>query len=102
MSNVRIFKLMSGEEVIGELVQSELMISTKVQVKNPAKILVSQQGVGMIPFCMLSKDQVVDINQDHVTCITTPEDEVANGYNSKFGSGIVIATGGSQLQIDGF
>lgn len=99
MSEVRIIKLITGEELVSEI---ESRNGSTLTLKNPMRIIATRDGLGMAPYSVLSKDTSFNINGDHVTCISNPEEEVLNGYNSKFGSGIVIPTGNSGLQLEGF
>lgn len=99
MSEVRIIKLLNGEELVGEI---ESRSEGTLRVKNPMRIIATREGLGMAPYSVLSEDVLFNINGDHVTCISSPEKEILNSYNSKFGSGIVIPTNNSGLQIEGF
>lgn len=93
MNKVMIIKVTSGEEIIGEIVE----VSATVKVKNPMVIIArpdpstGQMSVGLMPFAPFSSDQTVDIYPHAVVADYTPEQEMMNEYNRRFGAGIVIA-----------
>jgi hypothetical protein len=59
---------------------------------------ISREGVGMMPYAPFAKDQKMTINKSHIVAYGEPDDEIKNAYNSKFGSGIVVASSGG-IQI---
>lgn len=93
---VKILKLITGEEVIGE-VESE---SNKfVELKNPLSIMLrpSQEGFtfGFVPWCNLM-DGNKQIPLDKVVVMGDASDDVKNTYNSMFGG---IVTPPKQLLV---
>jgi len=93
---VKILKLITGEEVIGE-VESE---SNKfVELKNPLSIMLrpSQEGFtfGFVPWCNLM-DGNKQIPLDKVVVMGDASDDVKNAYNSMFGG---IVTPPKQLLV---
>lgn len=87
---VHLLKLTTGEDIVSEA-SNEGNVWT---LKNPARILLTQQGVGMIPFAPFAKGEKIVIREEHVVFHTEVEQEVANAYNAQYGNGIVIAGGG--------
>jgi hypothetical protein len=84
---VKLVKLITGEEVIAEIVDAK-----KLTLKNPVKFVMSGEGVGMIPLSPFSTAKEIEIKDEHVMFVLDVEDEIKNGYNAQFGSGIVTAT----------
>jgi hypothetical protein len=93
---VRFFKLITGEEVLAKAKYDVNMW----HLKNPVKLAFTQQGVAMMPYAPLLKVEEVTIRIEHVLFHGEVAEEVFNAYNSKFGSGIVLA-GPSGLRIAG-
>lgn len=93
MEKIMVLKLSSGEEVLGEVIS----VGTTIRMKNPTAIITRadpQTGnlsVGLMPFASFSADKTVDIYPHAVVADYTPEQEMCNEYNRRFGAGIVIA-----------
>ena len=89
--SVYIFKIVSGEEVIGELVTDH---SNEYSVKSAAVIIMqqTQQGVGvaLMPFMPYSEG-AIRLNKDMVSTTADPSQNMVNEYNRLFGAGIQIA-----------
>ena len=87
--DVKLIKLVTGEEIVAEIISSD---DTSVTV-GKAVAAVLQPGrdgslsVGFIPWGTLSKKNKT-ISMSQVVYITTPEDDVASQFSSMF-SGIV-------------
>ena len=86
--DIKLVKLVTGEELITGL---EIEGDT-YKLKDAAIIMLAPEGVGMMPFCPFGKEGTVEVNVRHVIYVADPETEIRNAYNSKFGSGIEIAT----------
>ena len=85
---IRMVKIISGEEVI-----ADIEISSGVYtLKNPVRVVMTREGMGLAPWSPLIKEQKIQIRYDHVMFTAELDDEVYNGYNAQFGSGIVMAT----------
>lgn len=93
---IKYIKLISGEEVVADMTDNGETLS----LKNPVKlVLMPPMGLSMIGFCNFIKPENVTIKKEHVMYIEELEDEIYNAYNQKFGSGIVLATGGNPNSI---
>jgi hypothetical protein len=86
MSDIRLVKLKSGEEIIGDVT----VISDDVIIANPCQLIPTQQGISFVPWPPFSKHESVSIKLDWTICITDPVDEARDAWNSKFGSGIIL------------
>jgi len=88
--SIGILKLVSGDDIIGEMKALE----NGVSIKDPAslKMFPSEDGgmaMALIPWCPYSDQESFFIKNDHIiTPIEAPE-ELKNEYSDKFGSGIV-------------
>ena len=95
MSDILILKLITGEEVLGEVESSS---DTEFVIQNPVGIAVvrGQDGrpnVGFAPFPLHAeqvKDSTVIIAKKHVVYSYVPAKDFIDNYNQIFGSGIVL------------
>lgn len=83
---IKIVKLISGEEIVADVVENEKFLT----LKNPQKFMLTGEGLASMPLLPLSKDKEYKVSIDHVLLIAEPEDDISNSYNSQFG-GIVVA-----------
>jgi hypothetical protein len=90
MSNVKAFKLRSGEELVAEIVNDG---EATVTMMNPLGVVMqrSEKGpvLGFIPW-MQAADGPFTIDKDHIVVMAEVAQEVENGYNQIFGAGIVV------------
>ena len=82
--NVKIVKLISGEELIGEFDEKSNIIT------NPVMIPVSDKSIGFGPWMPYSEDKSFTLKEEHIQIIASPSKTISNEYNKAFGSGIVI------------
>ena len=89
--NVIAIKLMSGEELVGELVEET---ETSIVFKNPLAVMLQQtpEGdlkVGFVPFApYLGKNPVLTLGRESLIFMEEVDERMKNQYNSVFG-GIV-------------
>jgi hypothetical protein len=83
--SVKIVKLLSGEELIGEFDEGTYTI------KNPVVMIpVDNQKIAFSPWMPYSEDKEFLLKETQVSVIATPSKTIANEYNRAFGSGIVM------------
>ena len=92
--NVKILKLITGEELLAEV----LDLNNTIQIKNPVRIVVMPNkidpktpNVGFAPWADFSDDKTVTLDKSHIIAIMSPIKEFVNQYNSMFG-GLVVPT----------
>jgi len=87
--NIEKLKLVNGDEIISEVMDRE---DNKIDLRKPAKIEMTIEGIALIPWDMFSKEEEEEfaIEPSHVILRTTPVTELLNAYNEQFGSGIQI------------
>jgi hypothetical protein len=90
MNDIKVFKLISGEELIGKVEVTGLGYT----IEAPATILMQQTkdgvGLALMPYMPYTEGKVKLFSQ----CIATegtPSNKMVNEYNRLFGSGIEIA-----------
>lgn len=94
MENVLVLKLVTGEDILGEINEDE----THVIITNPVQIAMmpgqnGQPNIGFAPWPIHSgqkTDAEYMIHKKHVVYHYAPAQEYLNNYNQIFGSGIVI------------
>ena len=88
--NVKVWKMINGEELIGDVVSS---FDQFIEVKNPAQIILQKTdqgvGVGLAP-TMPYVDGNFKIIRTAVAIEGNPNQQMANEYNRLFGSGIQV------------
>ena len=91
MSEVNVFKLTSGEEIISEISKK---FDSYFELKNPASIILQRtdQGVGvaLMPF-MAYADRKVKLMYHSITAQAEPDINMKNEYSRLYGSGIIAA-----------
>lgn len=94
MQKARLVKLSSGEEMIAEISNQT---ETHITIKNPVRLFEAQNGLGMMPsypFCKDDKNLTITLELCHVMFIIDILPDLANHYNTQYGNGLVLATGG--------
>ena len=92
--NIKAFKLVTGEEILGEVTN----ISETFTIKNPVGITIhrgadGKPAVGFAPFPIHAEqktDATIDIHTQHVVYSYEPAQEYVDNYNQIFGAGIIL------------
>ena len=83
--DVKIVKLLSGEELIG------MFDEEKHTIKNPVVMIpVDKEKIAFSPWMPYSADKEFQLKEEQVSVIATPSKTITNEYNRAFGSGIVM------------
>jgi hypothetical protein len=93
--DVKLFKLITGEEVLGEI---ESESETEFVLCNPVGVAIvrgkdGQPNVGFAPFPLHAEqkiDSTIAFSKKNVVYSYIPAQEFLNNYNQLFGSGIVL------------
>jgi hypothetical protein len=96
--NVKLIRLLSGEELIAELI-TDHEDTNKIVMKNPLRVMVipsksnpQTPTVGFAPWMEFSDDKKFELDKSHVLCIMNPVKEFVNQYNATFGGIITPKT----------
>ena len=96
MSNIQVVKLTTGEDIIGDVKESEIDGRGFLVIDKPAIIMMmpkpgseTEFGVGLAPYAPFAKEQKVPIFPTHIVSLYEPETDLLNAYNAKFGSGLI-------------
>ena len=92
MANLRILKLSTGEEIVGDIVEET---ADKYRVENPCVLAIGMNSAGkaalqMQPLLIFSEQKVVEFNPNHIIYNVSVAQEIKNKYNEIYGSGIVV------------
>lgn len=91
MDKIKVWMLISGEELIGEVFND---VDDYIEIKTPAVIIMqqTQQGIqmGMMP-SMPYTEGSVKLFKRAIAKEATPSDKMINEYNRLYGSGIQVA-----------
>ena len=93
--DIKILKLITGEEVLGEI---ESQSETEIVIINPVGVAVvrgkdGQPNVGFAPFPLHAEqktDATVCFSKKNIVYSYVPAEDFVKNYNQIFGSGIVI------------
>jgi len=92
MNEIKAIKLVTGEELVVEIIAEE---GDLITFKNPVSCIPqrSDKGpvLGFIPWMQASNGPFT-ISLDRTVIVANVADDVKNGYNQIFGSGIVVPT----------
>lgn len=92
---VKLFRLITGEDLISK-VKSET--DTAYTLDAPAVIMLQDNGdkvgVGIAPYMPMIEGNIY-LYKDNVVADGSPNIQLENEYNVRFGSGLVVASAGS-------
>ena len=83
--NVKIVKMISGEELIGEYNETTNVINNPVVM-----IPVSKEKIAFQPWLPYAEDKEYKLKESQVSVVANPSSTIMNEYNRIFGSGIVV------------
>lgn len=86
MSNVKLFYLVTGEQIVGDATEKE----TSYMINNPLSVIhLPENKLGFIPYLQLTVDTDADFDKNQVRHVLEPTEDVVTHWNQLFGSGIV-------------
>ena len=83
--NVKIIRLVSTEELIGDWNDKTNTITNPVVM-----IPVAKDQLGFQPWIPYSEDEEITLKDQHIVVILTPDTKLQNEYNRVYGSGLVV------------
>jgi hypothetical protein len=95
MSNLKIFRLSTGEDVIGQKLDNNN--SELIEIKQPFVIVPMQSKPGgpvslaLTPYMPYAEEDAVSIKKNNIVAEVNPKTEIANSYNQHLGTGIIQA-----------
>ncbi len=89
MIDVKLIRIITGEEIIAEVVSDT---DTTVTVQNALVVLPTNTGVGFAPWATVidKENPEIVVSRNHIVYIVPVQEDVANRYNEMFGSKLVM------------
>ena len=84
MSNVKVLKMLTGEDLLSEVKDSD---DGNLVLKNPCMMVPGQDGgIGIAPWAFMSKDVEtgIEISKDKCVFVSSPQDEFEEQYLKVF------------------
>ncbi len=90
MIDVKLLRIVTGEEVIAELLSET---EETITVQNGLVVLPTNNGVGFAPWAtVISKDKPeITISKNHVVYVAEVQEDVCKKYNEMFGSKLITS-----------
>lgn len=96
MKNIKIIELVNGKTLIGPI---ENTGKNTVLIKKPIVIGMNQEGLVIMPPSPFAVFQDMKVKDAHIISILQSNEEIANVWNERFGSGIVMVKENKQLIV---
>jgi hypothetical protein len=88
MIDVKLIRIITGEEVVAELLEET---ASYIKVQNGLVVLPTAQSVGFAPWAtVISKENPeITVQKTHVVYLAEVQEDVAKKYNEMYGSKLV-------------
>ena len=83
--NVKIVRLISGEELIGDWDEEKKIIINPVVMFPIAKA-----QLGFQPWIPYAEEEEVPLKEQHIVVVLTPDTKLQNEYSRVYGSGLIV------------
>jgi len=83
--NIKIIRLVSSEELIGDWNEETKTISNPVVM-----IPITKDQLGFQPWIPYSIDEEMVLKDQHIVVVLTPDKKLQNEYNKVYGSGLIV------------
>jgi hypothetical protein len=83
--NIKIVKIISSEELIGDWDEKRLIITNPVIM-----VPVSKDQIGFTPWVALSDDEEIQLKSQHILTVVTPDTKLQNEYSRVYGCGLIM------------
>ena len=83
--NVKIVRIISGEELIGDWNRETNTITDPVVM-----VPVAKDQLGFQPWIPYAEDKEITFKEQHIVVVLTPDTKLQNEYNRVYGSGLVM------------
>lgn len=89
---IKVIKLSTGEEIMGEIDIDYKMKEPCILQMVPSRSDPTKAMMALIPYASHVKQSSIEISPEHIIWEGEPVEELYNQYNSIFGSGIQLAS----------
>ena len=83
--NVKIIRLISSEELIGDWNEETKTITNPVVM-----IPVGKDQLGFQPWVPYAEDETITLKEQHIVVVLTPDNKLQNEYSRVYGSGLIV------------
>ena len=83
--NIKVVRLISGEELIGDWNDETNTITGPVVM-----VPIGKDQLGFQPWIPYSDDEEMTFKEQHIMVILTPDNKLQNEYNKIYGSGLIV------------
>ena len=83
--NIKIVRLISGEELIGGWNKETKTITNPVVM-----IPIAKAQLGFQPWIPYAEEEEVPLKEQHIVVVLTPDNKLQNEYNKIYGSGLIV------------
>ena len=83
--NIKIVKLVSGEELIGDWNKETNTITNPVIM-----VPVAKDQLGFQPWIPYSEEETMAFKEQHIVIVVTPDTKLQNEYSRVYGSGLLV------------
>jgi hypothetical protein len=88
MIDVKLIRIVTGEEIVAEVVSEN---ENTITVQNALVVLPTNTGVGFAPWATVidKENPEITVSQKHVVYVVPVQEDVSKRYNEMFGSKLV-------------
>ena len=83
--NIKVVRIISGEELIGDWDDEKHIITNPVVM-----IPVAKDQLGFQPWIPYAEEEDMILKDHHIMVICTPDKKLQNEYNRVYGSGLIV------------
>ena len=83
--NIKIVRIISGEELIGDWNEETKTITSPVVM-----VPLGKDQLGFQPWIPYSEDEEITFKEQHIVVVLTPDTKLQNEYNRVYGSGLLV------------
>ena len=83
--NIKIVRIVSGEELIGDWNDE-----TKTITQPVVMVPLGKDQLGFQPWIPYSEDEEITFKEQHIVVVLTPDTKLQNEYNRVYGSGLLV------------
>ena len=83
--NIKIVRIVSGEELIGEWNEKTNTITSPVVM-----VPVAKDQLGFQPWIPYAEDKEITFKEQHIVVVLTPDTKLQNEYSRVYGSGLIV------------
>ena len=83
--NIKVIRIVSGEELIGDWNRETNTITSPVVM-----VPLGKDQLGFQPWIPYAEDKEITFKEQHIVVVLTPDNKLQNEYNRVFGSGLIV------------